>query len=245
MVRVFGQTGPQLGVEPMGWELSDGIQTISPDVIRAELPQLFLHPQYAAGVPRPDHNEGDFPISHNIKVVLPNNGLLLPYDLNQPFTLEAIVSSANGEIVFDRLGDQTTSAGTKFVLQEPVFPHCFPQDDPVAPGDSVAVQIEDLDPNGAIHVLLGPTLAANGMTDANGDALVSVPIPLGTRPGLHLITAGTDGTALTADCHVLVVPEPTSLVLIALGAALLCGRRRLRTLPRGRPTAGLLLLRVR
>jgi hypothetical protein len=206
----------------MGWQLTDGVVPISPNLIHAELPQLYLHPHYAAGVQHPVHGDDDFPVTTNIKVTLPNDGLLLPYDLDRPFNVEAVIASEGGTTVFDRLGDETRPTGTPFVLQLPVFPHCFPQNDPIMPGGTVLVEVEDLDPNAPIHALLGPMQVATGMTDAEGNAVISMAIPESARLGLHLVTIGTDGTALTADCHVQVVPEPASLALVAI-VGVLCG----------------------
>lgn len=49
-------------------------------------------------------------------------------------------------------------------------------------------------------MILGDKPAATGITDEMGNATISFSIPIESRGGLRLVTAGIDGTALTADC---------------------------------------------
>ena len=205
-VNVFGQpNGGPLGVQPEGWQFTQDIEPIASDLIRVELPQLFLHPMYPAGSEPPEHGNSDFPVNHNVTVTLDNNLLTLPFGVNQPFSLEAMIADVEGDRVYDRLGDESTPVGTPFELREPVFPHCFPKQEPGIPGGSIPVAIEDLNPNAPIHALLGPDLVATGMTDGEGRAQIMLPIPMGTVEGLHLVTVrhrrhGTDGGLHRAGC---------------------------------------------
>ena len=45
-----------------------------------------------------------------------------------------------------------------------------------------------------------------------GNVTIDFPIPANTTEGLHLVTIGIDGTALTADCEVLVKPSNVSKI---------------------------------
>jgi hypothetical protein len=47
-------------------------------------------------------------------------------------------------------------------------------------------------------------MVGRGVADLNGNGSVDLAIPKDTAPGLHLVTIGTDLTALTADCTVTV-----------------------------------------
>jgi hypothetical protein len=106
--------------------------------------------------------------------------------------------------VIDDMGD----APTPFDLTPPVFAHCFPQGDGQV-GDKVVVKFDGLTSfaNKTFHALLGPKLVATGLIGADGTGEVSLPIPVGTTQGNHLVTIGPDGAALTADCTVTVRDE--------------------------------------
>jgi hypothetical protein len=73
------------------------------------------------------------------------------------------------------------------------------------PGDSVKVKLQGLIANKGIHGLLGPREVFKGAADGAGGGMIDFPIPADASAGFHLVTIGTDGTALTADCVVEVV----------------------------------------
>ena len=101
----------------------------------------------------------------------------------------------------DQLGKPET--GGRFVLESPRFPHCFPAA-AGAPGGTVDVKFDGLRPNTEIHALLGPNEVLRTVKTERRSRRYQLPIPAGTRPGLHLVTIGHDGLALTADCTVTV-----------------------------------------
>jgi hypothetical protein len=118
-----------------------------------------------------------------------------------PFRAQAVIVGPQRK-TGDPLGKPET--GGRFVLESPRFPHCFPAGAGV-PGGTVDVKFDGLRPNTEIHALLGPNEVLRVVrTDAAGAGEIKLPIPAGTRPGLHLVTIGHDGLALTADCTVTV-----------------------------------------
>ena len=132
---------------------------------------------------------------------LPNALLSTPVRANKPFGVAVLVST--GGKARDRFpsGDRPAT----FVLQAPLFPHCFPAG-PGKAGATVPIRFEGLRPNREIHALLGPQIVLRGVnTDANGAGRIQFPIPKGTRPGKHLVTIGHNGLAITADCTLTVV----------------------------------------
>lgn len=117
--------------------------------------------------------------------------------IGQPFDI-AIAATDDRERfdIFDVADD--------FVLEDPSFPHCFVQE-PGVPGGTAETIVEDLLPSLPFHALVGPDEVYRGVTDADGGITFDLPIPVGARPGPHLVTVGIDDTALTADCVVQVV----------------------------------------
>lgn len=95
------------------------------------------------------------------------------------------------------------------MLGIPTFPHCFLGGDGI-PGETVPVTIEGLHPNKEIYGSLGTTQVFIGMTDAAGGGTIDFPIPSDTTEGFHLVTIGLEGTGLTADCTVHVLPGGTA-----------------------------------
>jgi hypothetical protein len=55
-------------------------------------------------------------------------------------------------------------------------------------------------PNRPVHLIFGDRHIANGHADAAGTVSIDTAVPAYARDGQHLITVGTDQTALTADC---------------------------------------------
>jgi len=174
------------------------ITQADPDVFQFQILVLSMYPLFA-----PLNNQPIVPLGavadvHNtINLRFVNLALPRPIAIGVPFRLEAVTMQDGA--FRDDLG------GRQFQLEEPSFPHCFPQSS-VSPGGTVAVAYDGLVPNTEIHVLLGPSLVLDGVfTDANGEGTVQMPVPADASEGLHLVTIGHDGMALTADCTVNVV----------------------------------------
>lgn len=183
-----------------GWQWLDGQISDISSSISFQLLTTILHP-YCAQTTGQTQCPKDLPFAlhHIIHAQLDNK--LVRFTVGNPFIVQAIATD-DGGVMVDRLDEE--DVGVKFVLEPPSFPSCFPQGDGL-PGGTVPIEVHGLVPNAGLHALLGPDLVATGKTDANGDALVDLPIPLGTPAGHHLVTIGTDDTALTADCSVRVM----------------------------------------
>ncbi|MBI5145813.1 MAG: PEFG-CTERM sorting domain-containing protein [Thaumarchaeota archaeon] len=177
------------------WQFSEnGIAELSDNVFRSDFRTVGIQPYYA---PSNTIRSNTFvvPVYNTISTTIDNK--LTQINLDKPFTVQSIASEKGSKFV-DKLGDGEDS-GSKFILANPSFPHCFPQDD-VNAGHSVKIKIEGLSPNSKIHGLLGPDPVFNGKTDSIGGGTIDFPIPKETTGGLHLVTVGVDDTALTADC---------------------------------------------
>ncbi len=120
----------------------------------------------------------------------------------------AVVSYSEGNTaVLDILDEGVQHPGKLYRWRLPTFPVCsvVPR---VAPrGGTIVVQSEGLLPNRPVHLIFGDRHIANGNAGADGSASISTAIPADARGGEHLITVGTDGTALTADCTTTVITE--------------------------------------
>jgi hypothetical protein len=157
---------------------------------------MILHPQFAplSGPAGRLPQDIDFPVHHIIRLEL--NNALLGIQLGQPFRLQALMLT-NNQVVTDRLDDDPR--GREFVLENPTFAHCVPQDDGT-PAAVAQVDFDGLVPGAGIHALLGPVMVATGTANGAGGGTIGMPIPADAAPGYHLVTIGVDGTALTADC---------------------------------------------
>jgi hypothetical protein len=176
---------------------------------------LRMHPHFA-DVSDERQLPRDFvaDVNNTIHLRIDNTALPFPIALDTPFRLQAVVME-NG-VTRDRLDDQ--DVGETFQLELPSFPHCFPQGEG-RPGETVEVDYDGLVPTTEIHALLGPELVLDGVfSDADGEGSIQLPIPLGARRGLHLVTIGHDGLALTADCTVNVVSLNADTICDSLGS---------------------------
>jgi hypothetical protein len=178
-----------------GWRVQQGdpIQ-IRDERLTFDLLRLVLHPYYAAGLEGPDREAGLFDV---IRVALPPE--LALFELDRPFRIQALLVAENR--VVDRLEDE--GFGREAVLELPSFPHCYPQED-ATPGRTTPIRFEGLRANRGVHGLIGPQEVVRGTADGEGGGVLDFPVPADARPGHRLITIGTDGTALTADCTLLV-----------------------------------------
>lgn len=118
------------------------------------------------------------------------------------FRLQAAVVVPDGKQakVLDLLDDDQQRPGREFRWRSPTFPVCS-----VAPAHAprrgkLTVTASGLLPNQPVHLIFGHRHVANGHADGNGGVTVTTAVPADASDGQHLITVGTDGTALTADC---------------------------------------------
>lgn len=190
--------GPQV-TGGAAWRFADGPPTVITGSVKFSLLALVLHPHFSAlKKPGPKVFDGDFPVNHWVAVALPRQ--LAGVGVGQTFNIHALVGDAAGKAV-DRLDQQEAGRGTAVKLELPVFPHCYPQG-AAAAGQTVKVNFDGLKANRGFHALLGARMVGRGVTDASGNGSVDLAIPKDAALGLHLVTIGNDGTALTADCTV-------------------------------------------
>ncbi len=196
-------TGPRVsGGE--GWQIVDGRPTVVTPSIKLNLLALVMHPHFAdLKRPRPLIEDREVPVHHIVSVSLPRQ--LAGVSRGQTFNVDVLVENADARAV-DRLDSKETGRGTAVNLDFPSFPHCYPQAD-VPPGGTVKINFDGLTPNRGYHSLLGARMVGRGIADLNGTGTFEMTIPKDTKPGLHLVTIGTDLTALTADCTVTVLGE--------------------------------------
>jgi hypothetical protein len=173
-----------------------------PDLIRPQLLTMRLHPYVAplalksdeVILPKPP------PDADLYDIIRAQGAGPVP---NKPFRLEPLI------VLQGRLLDSLlVEKEPVFELVDATFPHCFPDGDGQV-GEDVPVKFDGLEPFAGkpFHALLGPNLVATGTINDDGTGLVDLPIPPGTKPGLHLVTIGPDGAALTADCTLNVIDE--------------------------------------
>lgn len=178
-----------------GWRLQ-GEKIIPFDrYIFPELQTLVMHPHFD---PAPKEAVPGVAVNHT--VVMQIHSKLIDVKACHPFRIHTLTTTNEGKVM-DELVNKEKRPGADFILEDPSFPHCYPQDIGV-PGETVKVMIEKLRPNAAIHGLLGPDLVFKGKTDDKAGGIIDFPIPKDTATGFHLITIGVDNTALTADCIV-------------------------------------------
>lgn len=219
-------------VSGRAWSFQNG-ELIEVGDFFPELQTLVMYPHFAdATGPSgsvPELIEAGVPVHHIVNFKAPAE--LVGVSLQKPFRVQTF-NVTNGEQVVDALDDQDEGRGVEFVLDNPQFPHCFPQTDG-EPGDMIQVRLEGLLPNAPIHGLLGADLVFQGKTDERGGGVIDFPILDAAPPGFHLVTVGVDDTALTADCTIHVDERKTEqwpdekMELLKVHARLLEGQQRL------------------
>lgn len=193
-----------------GWgcDAEGGIRDIT-DFLRPLLATFAVYPHFAEiqdGKPGQRPEDQRYPVHDIVRLnVIPE---AIPPIVNpgKPFRME-VLSAADGKIL--DVGGSGEGEGLPLLLEDPEFPHCFPQG-PGVPGEEVQILVDNFGAaNGGapIHGLLGAMAVFNGVLDANGEAKIDFPVPPGTAPGFHLVTIGIDDTALTADCTLRVERE--------------------------------------
>jgi hypothetical protein len=188
------------------WEFVDGVFVqLPPSVHSSRLTSMILRGLPPPGVPLNPALE-EVPINQFVKTEILNNRLRIPIALNQPICIQSMTADPEDgqeRNPVDELDSEGLGCG--ILLKFPDFPHCFPQT-PGVPGGTVETIVDGLMPSAGFHALVGADLVLNGVADSAGNATIDLPIPAQTVPGPHLVTIGTDGTALTADCTVFVTP---------------------------------------
>lgn len=116
--------------------------------------------------------------------------------------LQAVIvghpSSADAEPDLDYLAPDKGGIS----LVPPVFPVCTVSG-AVAPGENFTVTATGLVADRPAHAAIGDVMMPDEVAaDAAGDVTMKLTAPTDFRPGDHLVTVGTVGTALTADCIV-------------------------------------------
>lgn len=118
------------------------------------------------------------------------------------FRMQAAVvaSSTDNASVLDLLDDDQQRPGRDFRWRSPTFPICSVTPTSARRGGAIVVAATGLLSNRPVHLVFGDRHIANGHAGSDGSVSISTAIPTDARGGQHLITVGTDGTALTADC---------------------------------------------
>jgi len=206
-VSVLGgaQRGPEFRTcrtRVAAWTARAGSLVPLRDGVRAHILTLRAYPLFSQR-PQSAVRAQVFELLNTIELQVLNRALPIKVALNRPVRLTAAIASP-GRRVVDRLGKD--DVGSRFVLQRPRFPHCFPARAGVR-GSTVPVRFDGLRPNKEIHALLGASQVLDGVnSDSRGGGIIQMPIPANARPGSHLVTIGHEyrGLALTADCTVVV-----------------------------------------
>jgi len=166
------------------------------------------------GNPRYSHT------ADRVEITIPNT---VRGPVAMPMRLHALSRATDnnaGTIEIDQLESEGEGIGALMRLRLPKFPLCSVMPKPIFAGGFAQVDVTGLIPNRGVHVVFGKDLVANGMADASGAASVSFSVPPGAVPGKHLVTVGTDETALTADCITEVTAEEARF---EYAAKLICG----------------------
>jgi hypothetical protein len=176
------------------WVVNDGkLVELNPDAISFRIKTMRTFRVFS-----PDAKP-TLPLSYNLLNTLEFGvrNRVLPAKVREKAPLRLVGLTVSGRKPIDVLGKGT---GTRFILEQPRFPHCFPAA-PGTPGGTISVTFDGLRPNREVHALLGPIEVLRGVvTDAAGSGSLELPIPRNATVGNHLITIGHDGLALTADC---------------------------------------------
>ena len=139
-----------------------------------------------------------------------------------PIRLQAIARAtpAEGNAIIDKLDDSREELGVSLRLRFPKFPICRVGPSPLFAGGPATVTVSGLLPDKAAHAVFGSTEVAAGIADSNGDVIIPFTVPATETNGSHLVTVGTNGTALTADC---IAEVEASKVRYEYAAKFICG----------------------
>jgi hypothetical protein len=107
-----------------------------------------------------------------------------------------------------------TDAGGLGSLAPPVFPVCGVNPGQVQPGVETNVTAHGLVPSAMAKVILGDVMLLVTNTDAMGNLNANVLVPSNSGVGHRLVTVGSAGTALEADCSLDVEGTPAVPVAV-------------------------------
>jgi len=195
-LRVTLVSGQRFLFRPTVWRFTAGAFVIVSD------PRItaYAFPLIASS------ERGTAHLTDQVTIELPNS--IFGSAINNFRLQAAVVSNSGGNAaVLDILDDGSERPGKLYRWRSPTFPVCS-----VVPGASprgglIVVKSTGLLPNRPVHLIFGDRHIANGNAAADGSVSISTAIPADARGGEHLITVGTDGTALTADCTTTVITE--------------------------------------
>jgi hypothetical protein len=194
-------------VTPTLWKFQNGaFVEVSDPSITARIDQIV------GGVDAPIENGEGEEITHTSDAVVIEFSNEVRGEVKVPFRVQALSQGFN---IVDRLDDRPGEPGREFRLRHPTFPTCSVRPDAVLPRGTATVDVTGLLPNRGTHVVFGDKLVATGSTGAEGEASIPFIIPIDAREGLHLVTVGSDGTGLTADCSVMVVAPAVVNALVS------------------------------
>jgi len=220
-------------LEADAWQMDGGnLVPLPAGGLAASLPQLtaavsFLEP----GSPTPV----DAPILEAVTLSIDNALLVDPITIEEFYSFESLIfrpDSGSPSIpaeITDRLAG--SDVGRRSILRLASFAHAFNLDFDLFPngvpvGESIQILVEGLLPDAPYHGLFGPLELDPGTTASDGTVQFELTIPPGLTFGPHLLTIGIDGTALTADMLLFIVPEPGSMALVLVACAPLAVRGR-------------------
>ncbi len=122
-----------------------------------------------------------------------------------------IATVARFLVVTNNLRRQTLDRTDDLLLtfRNPVFPTCTVEPNTIENGGTVVLQAQGLPPNQRAHVILGDTQVAEGQIDAQGNLKLELKLAISDSVATraHLLTVGTDETAITADCIVTILTQ--------------------------------------
>jgi hypothetical protein len=176
-------------IEPTVWKFEGGGFVVQSD------------PRIRADVFTVIESEAEVPSYDVVSVEIPNR---IIGSASTQLRIQAIAeafTSATAPGDLDRLPDGSTDAvGVSPV--PPQFASCNVVPAFVSPASAATVNVSSLLPNRLAKVILGDQLITMGPTDNDGNGTIGFNIPADTKQGPRLVTVGTAGTALTADCIV-------------------------------------------
>jgi hypothetical protein len=158
----------------------------------------------------------DFRIAEQILVSLPNE---LLGSFESRFRVEYLAAAV--ELTNPVFVDRATADAVSF--DNAVYPECMLDQLAYHPGDQVTVTAGDVLPNSHAHVFLGVTEVGAGITDDDGSVTIDFTVPVDAALGERLVTVGT--LAVTADCFLQVVPEPSAAGLTVIALSVLLVKR--------------------
>lgn len=209
-----GAVPPLFGTVHTVWRFENNqfVEVENPD-IRSRVNPLIAVGELPDGSSRTAHT------ADRIEITIPS-GVRGPIAV--PLRIQGLsrATPQGGGGSIDKLDDTSAENGAPLRLRFPKFPVCQAIPSPTFAGGLTTVEVSGLIPEKGVHVVFGPKIVANGMANASGAASVSFAVPDDAAAGKHLITVGTDGTALTADC---IVELTKRKIRYEYAAKMICG----------------------